>query len=60
MDRNGKKPKAAVDPSLHPERSDTKANARDTLAQAATDARLERERTAASDAPGSRGKGGRR
>jgi hypothetical protein len=29
VDRNGKKPKAVPDPSLHAERSDTKAHLRD-------------------------------
>lgn len=63
MDRNGKKPKAVPDPSLHPERSDTKSAARDTPGLSSADARLERERagrSATTDGTKAQSKGGRR
>lgn len=60
MDRKGKKPKAKRDDgAAHPERSDTKTEARETLGRMAADARLQRERSGGGS-PGSAQKGGRR
>lgn len=44
MDRNGKKPKAARVADAHPERSDTKTQARDTTERMNADAARQRER----------------
>ena len=61
MDRNGKKPKATRTDS-HPERSDTKTQARDTTSRMEADARVQRERggnAAPGSAPTKRGGKGR-
>jgi hypothetical protein len=59
MDRNGKKAKAART-DLHPERSDTKSQARDALGRTAAEAQAQSERAGAEQRGAKGGRKGHR